>query len=116
LIRGFHARASEILTASVKSFTEAMNALSTAHAETLADLGALGANTEAEINNRLETSEQKREEWLAHFRGEVPLKEPTIRITAPPPTAPQPGDESWLGATPGYANGEAATADAGSGQ
>ena len=67
-----------------------MDALSTAHAEFATDLGALGASTEAQIHQRLATTQEKSKELLDFFRGAVPVKEPIIRITAP--TMPQAGD------------------------
>ena len=84
-----------------------MAALSTAHAEVSADLGALGASTEAAFNDRLATTRQKHEEALHHFMGTTPAHEPVIRITTPQPAMPRAGDGPQLDAA-GYANGAAA--------
>jgi hypothetical protein len=83
LIKAFHERGREILVTAGKAFDDAMEALRTAHAEFSTDLGTLGANTEAQIHNRLETTRQKHEELLCHFMGKIPVKEPVIRTKAP---------------------------------
>jgi hypothetical protein len=82
LINNFQARAGDILTSSAKSFATAMDALSTAHSEFIADLGALGATTATQISSRLDTTRHLQEELLHHFMGKVPLKEPVIKVVA----------------------------------
>lgn len=107
LIRDFQIRATGILTGSAKAVAAALEALSEAHADFAADLGVLGMNTEAAINNRLETTRQKHEELLHHFMGTTPLKEPVIRIAAPHPAMPKADDGPGLGVAE-YTNGGAA--------
>lgn len=92
LIRNFHAQASEILTGSAKAFAGAIETLNRVHAEFCADLGALGAATEAQVNSRIATTRELHKELLHHFTGTVSVRDPVITITAPamPQTADGP--------------------------